>query len=63
MIANPILNYLDSEAYLIAEEQSSVKHEYIDGQVYAMAGASDAHVTTAGNVFALLRNHLRGSKC
>jgi Uma2 family endonuclease len=63
MIANPSLNYLDSEAYLIAEEQSSVKHEYIDGQVYAMAGASDAHVTIAGNFFALLRNHLRGSKC
>jgi Uma2 family endonuclease len=63
MIANPILNYLDPEAYLIAEEQSSVKHEYIDGQVYAMAGASDAHVTIAGNFFTLLRNHLRGSKC
>jgi Uma2 family endonuclease len=63
MIANPILNYLEPEAYLIAEAQSSVKHEYIDGQVYAMAGASDAHVTIAGNFFTLLRNHLRGSKC
>jgi Uma2 family endonuclease len=63
MIANPSLNYLDSEAYLIAEEQSSVKHEYIDGQVYAMAGASDAHVTIALNVATLLKNHLRGSKC
>jgi Uma2 family endonuclease len=28
-----------------------------------MAGASDAHVTIAGNLFALLRNHLRGSGC
>ncbi len=63
MIANPILNYLDPESYSIAEEQSSVKHEYIDGQVYAMAGASDAHVTISGNFFALLRNHLRGSRC
>jgi Uma2 family endonuclease len=63
MIANPSLNYLTPEAYLIAEEQSSVKHEYIDGQVYAIAGASDAHVTIAGNCFVLLRNHLRGSKC
>jgi hypothetical protein len=31
MIANPILNDLEPEAYLIAEEQSSIKHEYIDG--------------------------------
>jgi Uma2 family endonuclease len=63
MIANPSLNYLDPEAYLISEEQSSVKHEYIDGQVYAMAGASDAHVTIALNAATLLKNHLRGSKC
>lgn len=28
-----------------------------------MAGASDAHVTIAGNLFALLRNHLRGTGC
>jgi Uma2 family endonuclease len=63
MIANPILNCLDPEDYLIAEEQSSVKHEYIDGQVYAMAGASDAHVTIALNVATLLKNHLRGSRC
>jgi Uma2 family endonuclease len=63
MIANPILKHLTPEAYLIAEEQSSVKHEYIDGQVYAMAGASDAHVTIALNFATLLKNHLRGSKC
>ena len=28
-----------------------------------MAGASDAHVTLAGNVFMALRNHLRGGPC
>lgn len=28
-----------------------------------MTGASDAHVTIAGNIFALLRNHVRGSNC
>ena len=28
-----------------------------------MAGASDAHVTIAGNLFALLRNHVRGTGC
>jgi Uma2 family endonuclease len=55
--------YISPEEYLEAEKSSQIKHEYIDGQVYAMAGASDAHVTIVGNLFALLRNHLRGSGC
>ncbi len=63
MIANPGNNRLSPEEYLTQEEASPIKHEYIDGQVYAMAGASDAHVTIAGNLFALLRNHVRGSGC
>ena len=55
--------FLSTEEYLAAEQDSPIKHEYIQGQVYAMAGASDAHVTVAGNLFALLRNHLRGTGC
>lgn len=63
MIANQQQNYISPEDYLAGEETSPIKHEYIDGQVYAMAGASDAHVTIAGNLFALLRNHVRGRGC
>ena len=33
------------------------------GQIYAMSGASDAHVTITANLVTLLRNHLRGSGC
>lgn len=51
------------EAYLEWEKAQSEKHEYIDGEVFAIAGARDAHVTVAGNVFALLRAHLRGGAC
>lgn len=49
--------------YLEAEKTASVRHEYIAGQVYAMAGASDAHNTITGNFFAVLRSHLRGGPC
>ena len=63
MIASPRQNYLTPEEYLQIEEQNAVKHEYIDGYIYAMAGALDPHVTIAGNLFALLRNHVRGSGC
>ncbi|NJL47790.1 MAG: Uma2 family endonuclease [Leptolyngbyaceae cyanobacterium SM2_5_2] len=53
--------YLTAEDYLQLEVESPVKHEYFDGEVYAMAGASDGHVTIAGNLFALLRSHVRGT--
>jgi Uma2 family endonuclease len=62
MIALP-QSSLSPEAYLQLEQQSQTKHEYINGAVYAMAGASDAHVTIAGNLFARLLSHLRGSGC
>ncbi|MBD2386505.1 Uma2 family endonuclease [Cylindrospermum sp. FACHB-282] len=62
MVASPQI-YITPEEYLELEENSPIKHEYIDGYIYAMAGALEAHVTIAGNLFALLRNHVRGSGC
>ncbi|MGR8998759.1 MAG: Uma2 family endonuclease [Gammaproteobacteria bacterium] len=55
---------LISEAeYLEGELISEVKHEYIDGSVYAMAGASKNHERIVGNVFGELRSHLKNSPC
>lgn len=62
MVASPQPS-LTAQDYLALEAQSPIKHEYINGEAYAMAGASDAHVTIAGNVFALLHSHVRGSGC
>ncbi|MGD1906760.1 MAG: Uma2 family endonuclease [Leptolyngbyaceae cyanobacterium] len=62
MIASPH-PLLTPEAYLQLEADSGIKHEYIDGDVFAVAGASDVHVTIAGNLFALLRSHMRGKGC
>ncbi|MBD2456428.1 Uma2 family endonuclease [Nostoc sp. FACHB-87] len=63
MIASSQANYFTPEEYLQMEETSSIKHEYIDGYIYAMAGASDPHVTVALNLAVLLRSHVRGSGC
>lgn len=63
MIASPQLPYLTPAEYLQMEGNSLIKHEYIDGQIYAMVGANDAHVTIAGNLFTLLRHHMRGTGC
>jgi Uma2 family endonuclease len=62
MVASPHPS-LSPDEYLQLEADSPIKHEYIDGEVYAMAGASDTHVTIALNLAALLRSHVRGSGC
>ena len=50
--------YITEEDYLQGEEYSDVRHEYIDGQVYAMAGASDKHNLISSNVNTFLNSHL-----
>ncbi|OKH12323.1 Uma2 family endonuclease [[Limnothrix rosea] IAM M-220] len=54
---------LTAEQYLELESTSSVKHEYIDGKIYAMAGTTDSHNTIAVNLTTLIRSHLRGTNC
>ena len=49
--------------YLAGEEGGDIRHEYIDGQVYAMTGASDRHCLITGNIFGVLRPLLRGTPC
>ncbi len=55
--------WLSVTDYLAFEEGSEIKHEYINGEIYAMAGASVRHNRIAGNLFARLLAHLRGSPC
>lgn len=55
--------YLSPEEYLQGEILSETKHEYLEGQVYAMAGASRNHERIAGNVFGEIRNWLKNSPC
>ena len=49
--------------YLAGEQDGQQKHEYIDGQVYAMSGASANHNRLAGNLYGELRQHLKGQPC
>lgn len=51
------------EDYLEGERISPVKHEYVYGEVYAVAGTSDNHNLIAGSIYASLFNHLRDSSC
>jgi Uma2 family endonuclease len=67
-LGNPIMHQaaiakLSEAGYLAGEMHSQVRHEYVDGHVYAMAGASKAHNTIALNLASRLRQHLRGTPC
>ncbi len=54
---------LSVEDYLEGEKLSLIRHEYVGGEVYAMAGTSEEHALIAGNIHAALHGHLRGGKC
>jgi len=54
---------LSFQEYVKWELDQEERHEYYDGEVFAMAGGTEDHDLVAGNVFAELRQHLRGKGC
>ena len=54
---------LSPEEYLAAERLAPVKSEYVNGEVFAMAGASVQHVLIAANLVGELRAQLKGRDC
>ena len=57
------LERLGVDDYLQAEQRAEVKHEYLDGQIFAMGGASRAHGLLALSLSALLLPHARRKGC
>ena len=51
------------EDYLAAEEIGDIRHEYLGGFVYAMAGETRDHNQIAQNLLLNLRPHLKGGPC
>ena len=49
--------------YLESELSREVKHEYVNGGIYAMAGASENHDYISGNIYRKFGNHLENSSC
>ncbi|MBX3275695.1 MAG: Uma2 family endonuclease [Sandaracinaceae bacterium] len=49
--------------YVLLEEMSTVRHEFLNGEVWAMAGGSPDHAAIAANVIRLLGNALSGRPC
>ena len=55
--------FADAEAYLAWEELQPERHEYVDGEVYAMTGVRVAHNDININAFVFLRRALTGTPC
>ncbi|HKO57270.1 MAG TPA: Uma2 family endonuclease [Thermoanaerobaculia bacterium] len=56
------MNYAYAE-YVALEASSNVKHEFLDGQIYAMAGGTPEHAALAAAVIGLLFAQMRGGPC
>ncbi len=54
---------INTDEYLQGELKSEEKHELIDGDVYAMAGASANHERISGNIYGEFRNQLKNLPC
>jgi Uma2 family endonuclease len=55
--------YISVADYLAGERDSAVRHEYVQGEVYAMAGASDRHNRIALNIASRLNAHVGSGPC
>jgi Uma2 family endonuclease len=51
------------EDYFSLEEGSTVRHEFFNGEIFAMAGGTVAHNQIAANVLGEIRSGLKGKPC
>ncbi|MEI6270191.1 MAG: Uma2 family endonuclease [Methylococcaceae bacterium] len=63
MSLNPAYQPISEDDYLQSELLAETKHEYIDGQVHAMAGASENHNLLSVNMASELKSRLKGTPC
>ncbi|MGH9847853.1 MAG: Uma2 family endonuclease, partial [Blastocatellia bacterium] len=55
--------YFTPEEYLAFERAAKTKHEYLNGQVYAMAGGSPQHNQICFNTNVAVGLQIRGTDC
>jgi len=63
MLASKENDLISAEDYLQSELTREIKHELINGNVLAMAGASKNHERLSGNIYGEFRSHLKASSC
>ena len=58
-----IKKQMSVEEYFELEKNSEIRHEYYQGEMFAMAGTTDIHNTIVLNCAMALRNALKGKNC
>jgi Uma2 family endonuclease len=67
--SEPVMGYalakprMSAEEFLTWDAGQTLKHEFLQGEVYLMAGGEDRNATVAGNLYIALRQQLRGTPC
>jgi Uma2 family endonuclease len=59
----PKYNYISQEEYLEMERAALEKHEYYQGEIFAMSGASLKHNEVFSNLFGEIQGKLKGKNC
>lgn len=59
MIATPDKQFMTPDAYLEWGSRQDIRHEYVNGEVYAMTGGTLSHNDIALNLYSSLRSHVR----
>lgn len=62
-MATQPLSHFEPEEYLRRERLAATKHEYLEGEVIAMAGGSREHVRISANLIFSLMSRTRGTSC
>ena len=65
IVEEPVVkyDYVSQEAYLVAEREALEKHEYYQGEIFGMSGASVRHNKIFINCIGELQNRLKGKSC
>jgi Uma2 family endonuclease len=62
-MSQQVKSYVSPEEYLRLERQAEYKSEYLNGEIFAMTGASRKHNLIAVNIATSLNQQLRGKQC
>ena len=63
MLAHTLIPYLSEEDYLALEMGSQERHEYVDGAIFAMTGASRAHNQIGINLVSIFHTQVKNTPC
>ena len=57
------IHFTSEEEYWALEDDSKTRHEWFDGEIFAMAGGTPEHAAVASNVHIAIGSQLRGTAC